>query len=49
MTLMKYLSSYSRKDDPEIWLEIYYAAPKSELWTYGQILQCIRLSLKTRP
>src|SRR5436190_15312466 len=48
MTLMKYLSSYSGKDDPEIWLESYHAAVKSEKWTDDQILECIRLKLKRK-
>ena len=30
MTLMKYLSSYSGKDDPEIWLDTYHAVARSE-------------------
>ena len=48
MTLMKYLSSYSGKDDPEIWLESYYAAAESEKWSDDQILECIRLNLKRK-
>jgi hypothetical protein len=45
---MKYLSPYSGKDDPEIWLESYYAAGKSEKWSDDQILECIRLKLKKK-
>src|SRR5436305_11033787 len=45
MTLMKYLSSCSGKDDP---LESYHAAAKSEKWTDDQILECIRLKLKRK-
>jgi hypothetical protein len=48
MTLMKYLSPYSGRDDPEIWLDTYYAAAKSEKWTNEQILGCIRLKLKRK-
>ena len=43
---MKYLSSYSGKDDPEIWLESYHAAARSEKWTDDQILECFKLLLK---
>ncbi len=48
MTLMKYLSPYSGKDDPEVWLDSYQAAARSEGWSDDQILQCIRLKLKKR-
>src|SRR5438046_8205748 len=48
MTLMIYLSSYFWKYDPEIWLDSYQAAAKSEGWSDEQILQCIRLKLKRK-
>ena len=48
MTLMKYLSPYSGKDDPEIWLDTYKAAAKSEGWSEEQTLECINLKLKKK-
>jgi hypothetical protein len=48
MTLMKYLSSYSGKDDPETWLDTYQAAAKAEGWTSDQTLECIKLKLRKR-
>jgi len=45
---MKYLPPYSGKDDPEIWLDTYHAAARSEKWSDDQILECIRLKLKKK-
>ena len=45
---MKYLSPCSGKDDPEIWLDTYHAAAKSETLFDDQILECIRLKLKKK-
>ena len=48
MTLMKYLSPYSGKDDPEIWLDTYHAVARSEKWSDDQILKCIGLKIKRK-
>jgi Retrotransposon gag protein len=46
MTLMKYLTAFSGKEDPESWLDNYSAAAKAENWKDAQILQCVSLKLK---
>jgi len=48
MAFMKYLTSFSGKEDPESWLESYQAAAKSEQWREPQMLECISLKLKGR-
>ena len=45
---MKYLTSYSRKEDPKSWLESHESAAKAEKWFASQMLECISLKLKKK-
>jgi len=46
MALMKYLTPYSWKKDPEGWLESYESAAKAE--SASQMLECVGLKLKKK-
>jgi len=48
MAFMKYLTPYSRKEDPKGWLESYESAAKAEKWSASQMLECIGLKLKKK-
>ena len=48
MALMKYLTPYSWKEDPEGWLESYESAAKAEEWSASQMLECVGLKLKKK-
>jgi len=48
MAFMKYLTPYSRKEDPEGWLESYESAANAEKWSANQMLEYVGLKLKKK-